>query len=150
LHSFCFVLSIAYVHLRGRVRHKLTRQLGDHSSFLAPVNSFLYLFSKHPAKPYLPVEAFPELKPLQDHWQEIREEGQQLPCGEIKKSDNYGRRFQLVLQDRLEALPEVVRRKPPVGDGPVPTHHRAAARHRHGQGGHVRHPAAGCQAGAPP
>ena len=41
-----FVLSIAYVHLRGRVRHKLTRQLGDHSSFLAPINSFLYLFSR--------------------------------------------------------------------------------------------------------
>lgn len=85
-----FVLSIAYVHLRGRVRHKLTRQLGDHSSFLAPINSFLYLFSKHPAKPYLPVEAFPELKPLQEHWQEIREEGRQLlQVGEIKKSDNY-------------------------------------------------------------
>lgn len=44
-----FILSIAYVHLRGRVRHKLTRQLGDHSSFLAPINSFLYLFSRHPA-----------------------------------------------------------------------------------------------------
>ncbi len=85
-----FVFSIAYVHLRGRVRHKLTRQLGDHSSFLAPINTFLYLFSKHPAKPYLPVEAFPELKPLQDHWQEIREEGRQLlHVGEIKKSDNY-------------------------------------------------------------
>ena len=42
-----FVLSIAYVHLRGRVRHKLTRQLGDHSSFLAPVNSFLYLSLIH-------------------------------------------------------------------------------------------------------
>lgn len=85
-----FVFSIAYVHLRGRVRHKLTRQLGDHSSFLAPVNSFLYLFSKHPAKPYLPVEAFPELQPLQEHWQEIREEAQRLlQVGEIKKSDNY-------------------------------------------------------------
>lgn len=85
-----FVFSIAYVHLRGRVRHKLTRQLGDHSSFLAPVNSFLYLFSKHPAMPYLPVEAFPELQPLQEHWQEIREEAQRLlQVGEIKKSDNY-------------------------------------------------------------
>ena len=66
-----FVLSIAYVHLRGRVRHKLTRQLGDHSSFLAPINSFLYLFSKHPAKPYLPVEAFPELKQQQAHIERV-------------------------------------------------------------------------------
>ena len=85
-----FVVSIAYVHLRGRVRHKLTRQLSDHSSFLAPVNAFLYLCSKHPAKPYLPVAAFPELQPLKDHWQEIREEAQQLlHVGEIKQSDNY-------------------------------------------------------------
>ena len=85
-----FALSIAYVHLRGRVRHKLTRQLVDHSSFLAPVNSFLYLFSKHPARPYLPVEAFPELQPLQDHWQELREEAQPLlQVGEIKPYDNY-------------------------------------------------------------
>ena len=85
-----FVLSIAYVHLRGRVRHKLTRQLGDHSSFLAPINSFLYLFSKLAAKPYLPVDAFPELQPLKDNWQEIRAEAQQLlHVGEIKKSDNH-------------------------------------------------------------
>ncbi|OLS64332.1 hypothetical protein PSEMO_06170 [Pseudomonas putida] len=85
-----FAVSIAYVHFRGRVRHKITRQLGDHSSFLAPVNAFLYLFSKLPAKPYLPTEAFPELKPLQDNWQEIREEALQLlHVGEIKSSQNY-------------------------------------------------------------
>ncbi|MBM3104594.1 lipid A hydroxylase LpxO [Pseudomonas sp. P66] len=85
-----FVFSIAFVHFRGRVRHKITRQLGDHSSFLAPVNVFLYLFSKLEAKPYLPVESFPELKPLQDNWQEIRAEAQQLlHVGEIKSSQNY-------------------------------------------------------------
>ena len=53
-----FVLSIAYVHLRGRVR-KLTRQLGDHSSFLAPINSFLYLFSKHRPNRTCPSRPFP-------------------------------------------------------------------------------------------
>ena len=85
-----FVCSIAYVHLRGRVRHKLSRQLGDHSSFLAPINVFLYLFSRLPAKPYLPVEAFPELQPLQDNWQEIRAEAQQLlHVGEIKSSQSH-------------------------------------------------------------
>ena len=41
-----YVFSIAYVHLRGKVRHKLGRQLSDHSTFLAPLNCFLYLFSK--------------------------------------------------------------------------------------------------------
>ncbi|CAG8870598.1 hypothetical protein PS627_04063 [Pseudomonas fluorescens] len=85
-----FVFSIAYVHLRGRVRHKLTRQLGDHSSFLAPINTLLYLCSRLPARPYLPVEAFPELQPLKTNWQEIRAEAQALlHVGEIKKSDNF-------------------------------------------------------------
>lgn len=85
-----FVFSIAYVHLRGRVRHKLTRQLGDHSSFLAPVNVFLYLFSRLPARPYLSTDSFPELKPLQDNWEAIREEAQQLlNVGEIKSSQRY-------------------------------------------------------------
>ncbi len=83
-----YVLSIAYVHLRGQVRHKLGRQLSDHSSFLAPINCFLYLFSKIPSRPYLRVNDFPELKPLQDNWQEIREEALALlRAGEIKKSE---------------------------------------------------------------
>jgi beta-hydroxylase len=47
-----------YVHLRGRVRHKLGRQLGDHSTFLAPVNCFLYLFSKLPNRPFLSTSDF--------------------------------------------------------------------------------------------
>ncbi|NWB27347.1 lipid A hydroxylase LpxO [Pseudomonas gingeri] len=83
-----YVLSIAYVHLRGQVRHKLGRQLSDHSSFLAPINCFLYLFSKIPSRPYLQTTDFPELKPLQDNWQEIREEALALlRAGEIKKSE---------------------------------------------------------------
>ncbi|MDY7564542.1 lipid A hydroxylase LpxO [Pseudomonas sp. RTC3] len=83
-----YVFSIAYVHLRGNVRHKLGRQLSDHSSFLAPVNCFLYLFSKVPSKPYLQTSDFPELQPLQDHWEEIREEALNLlRAGEIKRSE---------------------------------------------------------------
>ncbi len=83
-----YVLSIAYVHLRGKVRHKLGRQLSDHSSFLAPINCFLYLFSKIPSRPYLQTTDFPELKPLQDNWQAIREEALALlRAGEIKKSE---------------------------------------------------------------
>ena len=83
-----YVLSIAYVHLRGKVRHKLGRQLSDHSTFLAPINSFLYLFSKVPSQPYLKPSDFPELQPLQDHWQEIREEARNLlQAGEIKRSE---------------------------------------------------------------
>lgn len=85
-----YVLSIAYVHLRGRVRHKLGRQLSDHSTFLAPVNCFLYLFSKLPSRPYLSPSDFPDLSPLQEHWEEIRQEGQNLlRAGEIKRSEQY-------------------------------------------------------------
>ena len=85
-----YIVSIAYVHLRGRVRHKLGRQLSDHSTFLAPLNCFLYLFSKIPNKPYLDPADFPDLSPLQTHWEEIRAEGQNLlRAGEIKRSNQY-------------------------------------------------------------
>jgi beta-hydroxylase len=53
-----YITSIVYVHLRGRVRHKLGRQLSDHSTFLAPVNCFLYLFSKLPNRPFLSTSDF--------------------------------------------------------------------------------------------
>jgi len=83
-----YVLSIAYVHLRGKVRHKLGRQLSDHSTFLAPINCFLYLFSKVPSRPYLQPADFPELQPLQDNWEEIRSEALALlQAGAIKKSE---------------------------------------------------------------
>ncbi len=88
--AFIYVISIAYVHLRGKVRHKLGRQLSDHSTFLAPINCFLYLFSKTPNKPYLDPADFPDLSPLQAHWEEIRAEGQNLlKAGEIKRSNQY-------------------------------------------------------------
>ena len=73
-----FVASALFVHLRGRVRHRFARQLTDHSTFLAPFNALLYLSSAVPAKPYHDVNAFPELKPLQDNWQMIRDEGLKL------------------------------------------------------------------------
>jgi beta-hydroxylase len=69
-----FVISGMYVHFRGRVRHKPLRQMSDHSTFMAPVNCLIYLFSKLPATPYHSVEVFPELKLLSDNWQAIREE----------------------------------------------------------------------------
>lgn len=69
-----FVVSGFYVHFRGRVRHKPLRQLSDHSTFMAPVNCFIYLFSKLPSQPYHSVDVFPELKLLSDNWQKIRDE----------------------------------------------------------------------------
>jgi len=43
-----FVASAVVVHLRGRVRHGVFRQLSDHSTFTAPLNCFCYLFSAVP------------------------------------------------------------------------------------------------------
>lgn len=73
-----YALSILYVHFRGRVRHKLSRQLSDHSSFLAPINCLMYLFSKVPNRPYLAPQTFPELQVLVDNWQAIRSEALHL------------------------------------------------------------------------
>jgi len=50
------------------------RQLGDHSTLLAPYNTFIYLTSAVPNTPMLRVEDFPELAVLREHWTVIRDE----------------------------------------------------------------------------
>lgn len=72
------LLSVLYVHFRGRERHKFFKQLFDHSAFVAPVNVLMYLFSRVPTTPYIPVSHFKDLEIIQAHWQEIREEAQAL------------------------------------------------------------------------
>lgn len=69
-----FVVCGTYVHLRGKVRHRFSRQLFDHSTIMSPINCILYGFSKVPATPYHKVEDFPELTVLQDNWEVIRDE----------------------------------------------------------------------------
>jgi beta-hydroxylase len=82
-----YVGSILFVHFRGRTRLSLGRQLTDHSTFMAPINAVMYLFSKVPTKPFVAVEAFEELALLQSHWQEIRDEALALARqGDIKAS----------------------------------------------------------------
>ncbi len=76
---FGLLLSSAiYTHFRGKVRLKLPRQLTDHSTFMAPINSFIYFFSGVPNTPYLDKNLFPELKIFRDNWEVIREEARQL------------------------------------------------------------------------
>lgn len=75
--------SILCVHLRGRVRHRFARQLFDHSAIMAPINVFMYAFSRAPTTPFLSVSAFPELHTLQTHWREIRDEALRLREQEI-------------------------------------------------------------------
>jgi beta-hydroxylase len=75
--SFYF-LSILHIHFRGKVRLPFGRQLFDHSSFMAPINLFIHLFSKVPARPYFALADFRELAPLAQHWEVIRAEAQHL------------------------------------------------------------------------
>ncbi len=83
-----FIISAIYVHYRGKVRHKFFRQLSDHSTFMAPINCFMYMFSAVPNKPYIAVDSIPELQLLQENWELIRTEGLALQQGgDIKKSD---------------------------------------------------------------
>ncbi|MEO6118382.1 MAG: lipid A hydroxylase LpxO [Methylotenera sp.] len=69
-----FVGSATYVHFHGKVRLAYWRQLINHTALMAPINVFMYLFSKVPLTPFLPEKLFPELVPLTDNWQVIRDE----------------------------------------------------------------------------
>ena len=71
---YLFASSAIYVHFRGRERLRIGRQIGDHSTFMAPYNCLMYLFSGVPNEPVHPSERFPELKVLRENWQTIREE----------------------------------------------------------------------------
>ena len=87
---YVFIASAVYVHYRGRVRHGFLRQLTDHSSLMAPYNALMYLFSAVPNRPYVDVARFPELAPLRDHWQTIREEAVALfDQGHIRAAAKY-------------------------------------------------------------
>lgn len=87
---YAFLLSALFVHFRGKVRHRFTRQLTDHSTLFAPINALLYAFSAVPNKPFLDVRAFPELDRLRENWQTIRDEGLALfDEGHIKAAAKY-------------------------------------------------------------
>lgn len=85
-----FVLCGIYVQNRGVIKHKrLTRKVTDHSNLLAPINCLFYLFSRVEKTPYISVQAFPELKVVDDNWQMIRDEALKLnDAAHIKASDD--------------------------------------------------------------
>src|SRR5438105_8848490 len=90
-----FLLSVVYVHFRGKVRMPFFRQLFDHSSILAPLNILMYLFSRVPTNTaYLPTSTFSDLKILEDNWETIRDEAQALTGMEkiraAEKNDDAG------------------------------------------------------------
>jgi beta-hydroxylase len=73
-----YVLSVLTVHLRGRVRLRLRRQLFDHSGLFAPYNVLMYAFSAARGKPFVERSQFATLDPLRDGWQGIRDEALHL------------------------------------------------------------------------
>ena len=75
---YVLAASTVYVHFRGRERLRLGRQLGDHSTYLAPYNVLMYAGSAVPNQPVIPLEQFPELAKLRDNWQTIRDEATRL------------------------------------------------------------------------
>jgi beta-hydroxylase len=87
---YAIALSALLIQLRGRVRLSFPRQLTDHSTFTAPYNVFMYMFSAVPNRPYIPVERLPELAQLKANWQVIRDEAVELfDQGRIKAADAY-------------------------------------------------------------
>ena len=83
-----FILSAIYVHYRGKVRHSFFRQLADHSTIMAPVNSIMYMFSSVPNKPYIEREHFPDIQIFKDNWMTIRDEAiNAAKAGQVKKSE---------------------------------------------------------------
>ncbi len=75
---YILAASTIYVHFRGRERLRFARQLGDHSTYLAPYNVLMYAGSAVPNTPVIPVEKFPELAKLSENWETIREEAVRL------------------------------------------------------------------------
>lgn len=75
---YSFLASALFVHFRGHERIKFYRQVTDHSTFMAPYNALMYLFSAVPNRPFLDVRQFPELQPLTDNWQVMRDEALKL------------------------------------------------------------------------
>ena len=73
-----YVISIFTVHFRGKVRLPLFRQIFDHSSIVAPMNLFMYLFSGVPYTAYFSVSKFQGLELLEKNWELIRAEALNL------------------------------------------------------------------------
>lgn len=87
---YLYFASALYIHFRGRVRHSFARQLSDHSTFMAPVNCFMYAFSAVPNTPVLDTAMLPELAAVRENWRTIRDEALALYSeGAIKASEQY-------------------------------------------------------------
>lgn len=93
-----FIVSVIYAHSRGMEKQKLSRQLFDHSTFMAPINMFMTSLSPLPKKqPYFDTSMFPELQKITDNWKVIREEAlclqDQIKAAEIQNDAGFNTFF---------------------------------------------------------
>lgn len=87
---YIFIASALFIHFRGKDRHKFFRQLTDHSTFMAPYNALMYLFSRVPTGPVIDTNLFPELAQIRGQWELIRDEGLRLNDeGYIRTASKY-------------------------------------------------------------
>src|SRR5690606_41851150 len=70
--------SITYIYFRGKVRLSFFRTGFNHTSLLAPVNAFMYVFSAVPARPYISNTGIKGLAALDENWEVIRQEAPAL------------------------------------------------------------------------
>ena len=70
--------SITYIYFRGKVRLSYFRTVFNHTTVLAPVNAFMYLFSAVPARPYISDTGIEGLNALDQNWEVIRQEAAAL------------------------------------------------------------------------
>jgi beta-hydroxylase len=69
-----YVASIIFVRVRNKKHFTLSRQLSDFSTFMVPFNIPAYVLSKVPLTSRIEQTYFPELKLIEDNWEEIRDE----------------------------------------------------------------------------
>lgn len=89
---FIFILSALYIQRRGKEKLSFKRQILDHSTLMAPINIWMYWFSRVPNQPYIDAKAshLNDLAVLDANWQIIRDEALALSNqGGIKASSTY-------------------------------------------------------------
>jgi len=83
-----YLVAIADMHYRGKVRFPWSRQILTHTNYIAPYNFFINRLSLFPNQAIHDSRQLTDLNYLRDNWQAIREEALALSEeGQIKASD---------------------------------------------------------------
>jgi len=84
-----YILSFTYIRSRNETLFSFRRQMTDVATFMLPFNLPAYLLSKVPLKSHYDADEFPELKVIEDNWQDIQKEALALySAGHITIKDD--------------------------------------------------------------